>query len=109
MTSQPDLILPLQPAAELRIILGAALVVTTHRDLGFATLARREMTRALAARVVAHLLGETSWPPPSLADLAIRLERQHGNLREVLFELYDEVERGSFPSAEAMDSIGADR
>lgn len=71
---------------------GAGLVVTAHRDLGLPTLARREATPELAARVVEHLLRGTDHRPPETSDLTVRLERHAGNLREVLFELYDDVE-----------------
>ena len=79
---------------------GAGLVVTAHRDLGLPTLARREASPELAARVVEHLLRGTAYRPPATAELAVRLDRHAGNLRELLFELYDDVERaGAIPRA----------
>lgn len=64
------------------------LVASTHRDLGLPTLHHARVDAALASRIVHHLApGEA---PPDLAD---RLARHGGNVREVLFELYDDAER----------------
>lgn len=70
-------------------LLGGSLVASTHADLGLPTLIHARVDAALAARVVGHLAPEL----PSPADLEGRLRRHSGNLREVLFELYDEAER----------------
>ena len=77
---------------------GACLVVSVHADAGFHTLARCESDVRVARHVIEALRGGV---PPS--DLDTRLARHAGNMREVLFEMYDEVEaatsRGSPSSA----------
>lgn len=68
---------------------GAGLLVTAHRDLGLPPLWRTETNAELAQRLVARLLGEgnADWPG---AERVERLLAEHrGNLREVLFALYD--------------------
>lgn len=67
-----------------------ALVVSTHRDLGFVTLTRRSVDAGLTAALVRRLSPATSVP-----DLDQLLERHGRNLREVFFELYDRVESAS--------------
>jgi hypothetical protein len=71
---------------------GHGLVVTAHQSAGLPELLRTGMTPELARKVVDHL-----WPDPmgavAAADLAGRLAVRAGNLREVLFELYDLYER----------------
>ncbi len=68
----------------------AGLVVSAHRDLGVPTLARRRVDAATARWVIDHLTGSRF--PERDASLEARLARHAGNLREVLFELYDEAE-----------------
>lgn len=68
-----------------------AVVVTTHEDLGLPTLARCEATPSVARHVIESLTGRPS--EASATELEVRIARHAGNLREVLFELYDEVER----------------
>lgn len=82
----------------LRLLLcrgGRALVVTAHRDVGFATLCRRAVTPELARRVVDQLVAGRGFRAPGPGELALALGRNAGNLREVLFELYDQVERNA--------------
>jgi energy-coupling factor transporter ATP-binding protein EcfA2 len=69
-----------------------ALVASTHRDLGWPTLCERRVDAALCARVVEHLVAGSGEPLRTEADIAPRLARHAGNVREVLFELYDEAE-----------------
>lgn len=69
--------------------LGASLVASTHRDLGLPTLLHARVSRTTAARVIAHLAPDAAVP----CDVDRRLLRHGGNLREVLFELYDDAER----------------
>lgn len=71
-------------------LLGLALVASTHRELGLPTLLRTHVDAALASRVLGHVAPDVTAP----ADLAERLARNAGNLRDVFFELYDEAERG---------------
>jgi hypothetical protein len=71
---------------------GHGLLVTAHDDIGLPDLYRTEVTAELAGRVLDHLL-----PGPrrsiSETDLAERLTRHAGNLREALFDLYDLFEQ----------------
>lgn len=71
----------------------AALVVGAHRDLGFVTLAERQVDVELAHAVVERLVRGTGFEGPGRARLERLVEQHSGNLREVLFELYDDVER----------------
>jgi energy-coupling factor transporter ATP-binding protein EcfA2 len=64
------------------------LLITAHRETGIPTLLRTSIDASLARRVVDHLLG----PEPERitdSDLAQSLRRHRGDLREVLFEMYD--------------------
>ncbi|MFO0612135.1 MAG: hypothetical protein U0414_06095 [Polyangiaceae bacterium] len=75
---------------------GGAVVVSTHRDLGLDTLVTRAIDARTAARVVDHLLvasRRTDLRPLSMRVLDSTLARHRGNLRDVLFELYDVAER----------------
>lgn len=76
---------------------GAGLLVTAHRDFGLPQLWRTETTTELAQRVVARLLGESNagWIGGEQVE---RLFAEHrGNLREVLFALYDLYEQRRTP------------
>ena len=71
---------------------GVGLVVTTHRSLGLPDLFRTSVTPELAQEIVESLLG----PDKSLIrqeEVAQATARHQGNLREVLFELYDLYEQ----------------
>jgi GTPase SAR1 family protein len=75
---------------------GWNLVVTTHRPTRMATLYETRVTPQVAEQVVRTLAGE--WAPTvERSELAVLLERHQGNLRELLFELYDRYE-GQPPS-----------
>jgi ABC-type transport system involved in cytochrome c biogenesis ATPase subunit len=64
------------------------LLVTAHEDVGLPPLYQVEPNTAVAQRVVARLLeGQTTRIRPE--DVAAALERSGGNLREMLFLLYD--------------------
>jgi hypothetical protein len=71
---------------------GAGLLVTAHQPVGLPALVQTAVTPETAWRVVEHLL-----PGPhrsiTAADVTARLGAWAGNLREVLFELYDRHER----------------
>jgi hypothetical protein len=72
---------------------GAGLLVTGHEDLGFPPLWRTETSAELTRRVVARLLdqADASWLRTEQLD---RLFASHqGNVREVLFALYDLYEQ----------------
>lgn len=64
------------------------LLTTTHRPTRLPTLYCTSIDLPTARRVVDHLLGSHR-ELISDADLRRSLERQRGDLREVLFELYD--------------------
>jgi hypothetical protein len=72
------------------------LLVTTHQPSGLPELFQTDVTPQTARRVVELLLPD---PPGALAavDVAARLAVRAGNLREVLFELYDVYERQRKP------------
>jgi energy-coupling factor transporter ATP-binding protein EcfA2 len=67
---------------------GWGLIVTSHRPVGFPRLFDAAVTPELAVRVVETLLqptGRTLSPD----EIESRFARHRGNLRELLFELYD--------------------
>jgi hypothetical protein len=67
------------------------LLVTAHRSVGLPGLLRTSVTLETAWRIVEHLLPDpTGLINPT--DVAVRLAARAGNLREVLFELYDLIE-----------------
>jgi hypothetical protein len=67
---------------------GAGLLLTTHEPQGYPVLFTTHVDADLAWSVVSRLLPE---PPPciSRASVAALLETHAGNMREVLFSLYD--------------------
>jgi hypothetical protein len=76
---------------------GHGLLATAHTPVGLPELLRLHVTAETAGRVVERLLKdvpEATALRPNPAEMAARLQRQGGNFREVLFELYDEYERG---------------
>lgn len=76
------------------------LLITTHRDMGMPTLYRTRVDFDIARRVVAEICErEGAAKLPDAAHLAQLLRRHGGNLREMLFALYDE-----FSTASATDA-----
>jgi hypothetical protein len=75
----------------------AGLLVTAHADMGLPMVCETVVTDDIAWRVVEQLteLGadEATSPAVSRDDVAASLERHAGDLREVLFELYDLYEQ----------------
>jgi hypothetical protein len=67
------------------------LLVTSHRPVGLPVLVRTDVSPAAARRVITCLRPGTQ--PPSEDELSARLRTSGGNLREVLFEMYDDFER----------------
>jgi hypothetical protein len=65
------------------------LLVTAHRSLGLPTLFHTEVTLEMAKDVIAGLIPRDGEWVLGGFDLAARLRHHRGNLREVLFELYD--------------------
>ena len=71
---------------------GCGLVVTSHRSVGLPDLFRTTIDESLAGRVIERL--QSGFPPlVAVADVAERLTRHRGNLREALFDLYDLYEQ----------------
>ena len=65
------------------------LVVTAHRNMGLPVLYRTRVTAQVATTVINQLTQHVSRQSRP-TDVSRRLVRHRGNLREVLFELYDE-------------------
>lgn len=70
----------------------AVVVLAGHRPLGCPVLHRTDADPGVLASLVAELAGSSAPPSPWLAE---RLEARGGNVREVLFELYDRASRGA--------------
>ncbi|MCS7305467.1 MAG: hypothetical protein NZ602_10230 [Thermoguttaceae bacterium] len=81
------------------------LVVTAHRSLGFPTLMRLRPDVQLAQKIVHWLLRDS----PSLISpeqVAAAFQAQHGDLREMLFALYDlweQLTRQDPPTTQSID------
>lgn len=71
---------------------GLGLLVTVHTPVRLPLLFSTEATPQLAERIVQYLLGQLPWPV-SEAELHRAFERHQGNLRELLFDLYDAYEQ----------------
>ena len=72
---------------------GAGLLVTAHDDVGLPPLWQTETSAELTQRVVARLLGESDAEWLDEDHVERLLATQRGNLREVLFALYDLYEQ----------------
>lgn len=71
---------------------GCGLVVTAHRPAGLPELFRTAVDLSLAQRVVEQLL--TGYPAAiAREEIALRMDRHQGDLRETLFDLYDLYEQ----------------
>ncbi|MFH1922988.1 MAG: hypothetical protein ABIP48_24250 [Planctomycetota bacterium] len=80
---------------------GLGLVVTSHRSMGLPDLFRTTAGLALARRIVDELLREAD-SPIGPGEVEKRFHLHQGNMREVLFDLYDLYEqrrRGSDASS----------
>jgi energy-coupling factor transporter ATP-binding protein EcfA2 len=73
---------------------GAGLLVTAQADVGLPTLWETEINEPIAWRIIARLT-EGQDITMSTNEIKSLLDRHHGNLREVLFELYDHYEEAS--------------
>jgi hypothetical protein len=71
---------------------GLGLVVTSHRSVAFPDLFRTTTSLSLAREIVDQLAGQDPSPFTG-AELEERFLQHGGNLREVLFDLYDLYER----------------
>lgn len=72
--------------------LGGGLLVTAHRPVGLPDLVRTDPNQATVLDLVRNLLGHT-WTVIDPEDVAESYARRQGNVREVLFDLYDLFER----------------
>jgi hypothetical protein len=82
---------------------GIGLLVTSHRSLGLPALVNTRVTRDLARQIVRELL--LTWPPTqSWSETQLQswldrtdplVNRYEGNLRELLFTLYDQFQQGT--------------
>lgn len=71
---------------------GAGLLVTAHRDLGLPLLFETRVDIELAKSIVRQLL-HGRLPPIEEREIESAFARHYPNLREMLFELYDSIER----------------
>jgi energy-coupling factor transporter ATP-binding protein EcfA2 len=71
---------------------GTGLLVTAHDSVGLPPLYRTVATLDVAAQIVAQLMGDRR-PPFTPEEVSQRLSRRNGNLREMLFDLYDLFEQ----------------
>ena len=69
------------------------LLITTHRSMGFPDLLCTHTTPKLAQQIVARLLADKSRREPAFADIQAAFDRHGGDIREMLFELYDHYEQ----------------
>lgn len=67
---------------------GTGLLVTTHQPLDLPLLCRTQPSESLAQEVVASLL-DNRQSPVSRTDVAAAFKASGGNIREMLFALYD--------------------
>ena len=72
---------------------GLGLVVTAHGSVGFADLCRTTSSLRLAHQLVHRLLGEHSSSMITSDEVDERFAFHQGDLREMLFDLYDLYER----------------
>lgn len=72
---------------------GLGLLVTAHRNLGLPDLYRTQVTLELAEAIVTGLVTDEQRTLVADVDLERELARHRGNLREVLFGLYDRCEQ----------------
>ncbi len=82
---------------------GWGLLVTVHTSVGLPPLLRTVATAELAERIVEQLIGGRS-PPRTAAEIAAFFARSGGNMREMLFDLYDLYEQSG---TVAQASLGA--
>jgi energy-coupling factor transporter ATP-binding protein EcfA2 len=73
---------------------GSGLLVTSHFSVGLPLLHRRESTPTEAMELITSLLPPGGKWVLAGFDISRRLGHHRGNLREVLFELYDRWEQG---------------
>lgn len=81
---------------------GWGLLVTTHKSVGLPELFHTVATPELAEQIVRHLLGGRL-SPFTPADVLERYERRRGDMREMLFDLYDLFEARDASSGQKLN------
>ncbi len=76
---------------------GCGLLVTAHASVGLPTIWETRPSAELLARLVADLLHKPELTAAERAIVEGVFERRGGDLREALFDLFDLLERGSWP------------
>lgn len=74
---------------------GCGLIVTAHRPVGLPALYRTHIDLQTACRVVDVLKGDDNRDMLTDADVRRALENDGGDMREILFDLYDVFEKRS--------------
>jgi hypothetical protein len=77
---------------------GGGLLVTAHASVGLPTIWETRPTAELLAALVADLLRKPELTEAERALVDAAFERRSGDLREALFDLFDDVERGRWPA-----------
>jgi hypothetical protein len=85
---------------------GVGLLVTAHESVGLPTLYQTSTSVALAEAVAGRLL-RGDWSRVSRDDVSQRYAACQGNLRDMLFDLYDLYERRR--GAESEGSVASDQ
>lgn len=67
---------------------GWGLLVTVHESVGFAEIHRTAVSEELAAKIVEHLMEERT-PAFGRDEISAAFARHRGDIREMLFDLYD--------------------
>jgi len=75
--------------------LGCGLLITAHTSCGLPTVFRAQTSLEQTTRLVSSLLPRHAVSYISTADIEDAFSRHGGNIREVLFDLYDRYERQS--------------
>ena len=84
----------------------SGLLVTTHHDLWLPDLYRTNVTPELAQVLIEGLLTEEQRSLFQNHAVKRYLDRRHGNLRELLFDLYDRFETGELSHGTARKATG---
>jgi hypothetical protein len=77
---------------------GCGLLVTAHACVGLPTIWQTQPTADLLEAIVADLLHRPALTAAERALVDGAFKRRRGDLREALFELFDDVERGRWPT-----------
>lgn len=77
---------------------GCGLLVTAHASIGLPTIWETQPTAELLAALVADLLHKPALSTVEAALVDAAYQRRRGDLREALFDLFDDMERGRWPT-----------